>query len=232
MSRNFGVISKYTFTLAVDVEELDARLGCVPSVKTFGKIPKNSTKLSDVLSGHVINFLDPSKKSKRWVILMKDQVSSGILSETYTHKCWRCHQMINGQVLGCPIKYVQDSGQSEYYSHIQKKEITLLEGQNIGYYLTVGMFCDWGCLTGYAQDQHHLPEFRESVQLIYKMYVEAGYSGQPLPSPPFTVLKEYGGHLTIQEYKQKYAIDTYKKTGNYYIRMVPIGELLDVSSRF
>jgi hypothetical protein len=234
MSRKFGVPARYTFTLTVDVAELDARVGCIPAVKTFAKIPKNSTKLEDVYPSHVINFLDPNKRNCRWVITMRDSISGVYLGETYTCKCWRCHQLINGQILGCPIKHVSETTQDTYYSYAQKKDITV-EGKPDDpseYYLTKGMFCDWGCVMGHAEENRHKIEYRESIQLIGKMYKEAGFTGQPHASPHFSVLTEYGGFMTPEEYKARYHLDTYKETGNAYVRMVPVGDLFKVSSKF
>ncbi len=142
--------------------------------------------------------------------------------------------MIDGKVLGCPIKFVQEEHTELYFSYVQKKEISVTEKTNNGYYLTCGLFDDWGCMLGFAESKRNDVVFRDSVQLALKMYNECGFTGIPHASPPFTVLAEYGGPLSSEEYKTKYGIDTYKTTQNLYIpiRQVPVGELFEITSKF
>lgn len=238
MSRTFGVPAKYTFTLNVDTHDLDARVGCVPAVRSFGKIPQNSTKIESVAPSHAYSFLDQNKKNRRWLMTMRDYMVGTTLPETINRsegkKCWWCHQVIDGKVLGCPIKIIQAEHSESYYSYTQKKEISLTEKAASGYYLTCGLFDDWGCMIGFAESKRSEIVFRESIQLALKMYNECGYTGIPHASPPFTVLTEYGGPVTPEEYKTKYGTDTYKSTQNLYIpsRQVPVGELFEVTSKF
>lgn len=255
--RKFGVSggtagAKYTFTLNVAYAELDKLLGCAPVTKNFGIIPpKNSTKIEDILgqgtnaSSCTFSFLDPSKKNKRWVVTMKDAIKHVVLPTELTTpvKCWWCHDPFTSNPLGCPIKLI-DSGIEEttYYSHSSKKDTTVLRKKQISdvntedrkvHYLTKGYFCCWECLLGFGESMVvgvAKPEFRECIQLIYHMFKAFGGEGTITPAPHYTMKQEYGGPLTPQEYKTKY--ETYSITGNSYVRMVPTGELFEVTSKF
>jgi hypothetical protein len=63
------------------------------------------------------------------------------------------------------------------------------------------------------------------------MYQLSGGEGKPHPSPPFTILKTYGGPLGDDEYRTRYSIDTYKSNWNLF-KMIPTGEVFEVTSKF
>lgn len=233
MSRKFGVSTRWTFTLNVDFAALDAQIGCIPIQKNFG-CPKNTTKIEDILgTTKTYTFLDPQKKSKRWTLTMKNAMSKTVLPVTLDRelKCWHCHRGFKENPLGCPIKHIRKTLETSYYSHGNKKEMKVVEtSPDEDYYLTDGYICSWECLLGYAQDHRHLVEYRESVQLVYQMFRKCGGEGEISPRPSFKMLEEYGGLLTREEYYGHH--DTYKNVSNKYIRLVPFGELYEVSSKF
>jgi hypothetical protein len=245
MSRKFGMNSnRFTFTLNVDFAILDASLGCIPLAKNFGVIaPKNTTKIEDILgTGSTYTFLDPLKKTKHWVLTMKDAISKVALPQELgtSIRCWWCHDTFKENPLGCPIKLVKHKHTKTYYSHANKKNV-VIETRNTttgiedsktieSYYLTKGYLCCWECLLAYAESMKLQTEFRESVQLVYHMFETSGREGKITPAPHYTLKQEYGGPLSQQDYKGKH--DTYQVTGNSYIRMVPFGELFEITSKF
>ena len=101
-------------------------------------------------------------------------------------KCWRCHQPAYN-VMGCPMKVVNE----EILSH--------------------GLFCSPECVKGHIEDQTS-QEYQSSLQLLYKV---TGLS-MIRSTPHYTLLEDYGGPLSIEEYKQgtnEYKIqDGYEKT--------------------
>ncbi len=244
-SRKFGEpINRYGFFLSVDTAALDQAIGCIPVIVQPVDIPENTTKIDRMFPDHVISFLDPLKQNKKWALTMRDAISSTFLKKaTGKEKCWRCHLYITSgaQLLGCPIKRVPiEEKQPSYFSIAQKKDISpisnpinqMLEKEVEFCYYTKGFFCDWSCVMGYIEDNRDKPEYRESIQFLATMYKESGFVGQINSSPPFTVLIEYGGFLSESEYRTKYHTDSYEKSGNDYVRMIPVGELLKFSSKF
>lgn len=220
MTRKFGVNStKYTFTLNVNYAELDKNLGCVPVAKTFNP-PKNANPIDSIMNNesNVYTFLDPEKKTKRWMITMIESMKKTVLPENFESpiKCWWCHNAFTNSPLGCPIKHVISPSSTP--------------SSNIGYYLTKGYFCSWNCLLGYGNSIKNIPEFNECIQLIYMMFHENGNTGEIQPAPHFSLLKEYGGPLSIEEYRSTHEL--YTNTNNHYILMVPVGELYNVKSKF
>lgn len=217
-TRKFGVNStRFTFTLNVDHVECDKIIGCIPITKSFHFTPpKQTTKITDILgpgtcsNSCTFGFLDPDKKSKRWIVTMKDALKNTVLPQEFSSpmKCWWCHSSFNENPLGCPIKFVP----------LQE------------YYLTKGYFCCWECVMAFAESVRVKPEFHECIQLTYHMFHACGGEGKITPAPHFSLKQEYGGPLTNEEYKGRH--ETYHPTGNSYVYMVPVGELFEVVSKF
>lgn len=234
MSRKFGQASRFVFTLTVDTVFLDNQLGCVPISKPGSTAPKNSTKINDLFSDS-FTFLDPSKKTKKWIVTMANYISKVQLSQKTTERCFWCHHTFTNPPIGCPIEEVKGVVSETYFSYASKKDVEIKSFTGEKYYLTDGIFCGWGCEYAYAEKMKNDPIYRESLQLSHQMYHESSDLENPPPlkaNPPFTILKDYGGPLSIEEFRGKYHIDTYKPTGNRYIRMVPTGELHEISSKF
>jgi hypothetical protein len=223
---------KFTFSLAVDTHLIDNQLGCVPVSKIANILPKNSTKVDDLIPGNsFVSFLDPSKKSKRWMITMKDSMSKTLLPPKTDLKCWWCHHTFDSSPIGCPIQAVNavKNGKT-YYSLANKRDIEIREedSKKEECFLTIGVFCGWGCMLGYAESKRTDLTYRESIQLAYQICPTEGIH----PAPPFTVLKDYGGPLSYEEFKNKYNTERFVNTKNHYIRMVPVGEIYDAISKF
>lgn len=220
-TKKFGTNpSRFTFTLTVDYNSLDKKLGCHPASKTFHfKPPPNTTNIEDIfgngnkISTTTYNFLDSNKKQKRWILTMKDSLRDEFLPDEFStpYRCWWCHDSFTQNPLGCPIKFIEG-------------------GEDEGYYLTKGYFCCWQCLLAYGESIKLSTEYRECIQFIYQMYEKAGNTQKINPAPHYSLKQEYGGPLTQSEYKSQH--DTFQKTGNNYIRMVPVGELFEMTSKF
>jgi len=229
MSRTFGAPVRFSITLNVDFGTLDTQIGCLPIQTT---ISKNPVKVEDIQS-NVITFLDPNtKKSIRWIMTMRDistKIELPLKLET-PKKCWCCHQPFTDSPLGCPIKLVHVYKTETYYSHQLKKEIVIKTQTNKFYYLTKGLLCDWECLLGFAESKRGEVTYRESIQLSHKMRKECGGTGTITPFPGFTILEDYGGVVPVSKCKEK--LDTYSNCNNDYVKMVTVGELFNVSSKF
>jgi len=232
--KTFGApSSRFTFTLNVDTAVIDAQLGCIPITRNFSHIPKNSTKIDELLpSNSTFSFIDPSKKTKKWITTMRDTISKKFLHFVTSGVCCRCHLEFKGAPIGCPLRIIENYEKINYYSHVMKKDI-ITDGELIErYYLTERMFCSWGCVFGYAEGLRHSILHRQSIQLLYLMYRESGGKGIPVANPDFTILKRYGGPLSDEDYRGRFQTDTYRPTGNHYVYMVPVGEISELSSRF
>ncbi len=225
--------SSLPFNLNINYNELDKNFGFAPIPKNYAPT-KTLTKLENIIGKNsTFAFLDPTKKTKRWILTMKDSMMNGFLPKEFPTpvRCWWCHTLFSTHPLGCPLQLGTETKSETYYSHLNKKDITLTSSSSEPiYYLTKGYFCSWECLLAYGQSVKSSPEFHECIQYIYHMYTESGGIGTIQPAPHYTLRKEYGGPLSDEEYRTKH--EKYSPTNNHYIPSVPIGELFDLSSKF
>lgn len=73
---------------------------------------------------------------------------------------------------------------------------------NSGQFQVGGQFCSWECVKGYSRD--HMSRVLSGVhQLSIRHYRKmiTGLTDPVIPAPPKMVLKAFGGHLDIDEYR-------------------------------
>ena len=110
-------------------------------------------------------------------------------SELRKHYCWFCRHPIplEWHPVGIPLKHKLDG---------QYKQDT---------FDCEGIFCSFNCCMAYL-NEHHEYRFKDSTVLLLMMYRKLFKQYKTitsiLPSPSWKLLKEYGGHLTIEEYRK------------------------------
>ena len=104
-------------------------------------------------------------------------------------KCYNCHHNFKNEPYFLPISYCA----------LTKR------------YKITGNFCSPNCVKRYAITYHN-----NIVYLISFMYKELfGYTYIIKTAPPFQVLKEYGGNLSIEEYR-----NSFNKNVNYSLKNI------------
>ena len=103
--------------------------------------------------------------------------------------CWWCCHEFSGEVLSMPHKY--DDRRNKFY--------------------TSGNFCSWSCMKSFAIDKHGISRggiiCGNIIMMRKKMYNQL--SGIK-PAPNRFRLKEFGGDLTIEQFRENQTIDTVK----------------------
>lgn len=142
--------------------------------------------------------------------------------------CFWCRNPFDGECIGCPISYTPskyrvacttDITQERYTvnqdisNHTDKKEHI----ETNDYYTTIGCFCSFNCCVAYIQDNLHEPLLANSHSLLMNIYRKmnpptpgAVYDLMLHPAHHWELLKDYGGHMTIDEFRgsfQKVAYD-------------------------
>jgi hypothetical protein len=213
-----------------NASDLECALRSVPS-RT--KITELTTKQKEP---NTFSFLDESKKEHQCVITMVSQDTQHELpGKTDTH-CFWCHHPFPTQPLGCPIQYVPHRIVKDYYSEITKDNYTLREnitddqlhknrghferqGMNLlgrDYYVVDGMFCSFNCCLAFIRHHQNDPLYRHSESLLSHIYVRTfGENAQPItPAPSWRILKEYGGPMSIADYRKNFYKVEYKDISN------------------
>ena len=114
------------------------------------------------------------------------QISEGYKKKIYISRplskpnahCYFCRQRVTDHPLGNPIR-------------LEKKK-----------YIIEGVFCSFNCLLAYQQEQTSV-RYRESGIHLHTLYRDlTGKRLDILPSKSWKLLQEYGGNLTLSEWKK------------------------------
>ena len=198
------------------------------------------TNLSDLLhekSLRYITIYDSSKiNSKMWLI-MADFTSSIFLPITTDKPCWWCRGTFKSSPIGCPIEYCpstmsnsplgRDSKKLEYVKQkfinsnvVKERSDGSVENPSCktGYdfFETEGIFCSFPCCKAYIIDKNGSNrKYKESCTLLTLMYYKLyGEIINIETAASFHIIKEWGGHLTLEEFRNSHCKLIYNITTN------------------
>lgn len=220
---------KYLFTLSnINTEETDRKYGItlVSNISQFEEnLPDNTTKISELNTEHstpeVISFLDESKKQHQCNVSMIDFSTKTEVS-LLRYYCFWCRHPFNTKSIGCPINYISNQAIKNYYSEITRDTYTIKENitssrkENVeddkisvsekNYYKTDGVFCSFNCCKAYIRDNKHNKLYSKSEFLLSKMYNDMMGTKMIIidPAPHWRLLREYGGFMSIQEFRSSF----------------------------
>jgi len=118
----------------------------------------------------------------------KEEHANGEVPKFTNIKCWWCRSCIPStiQPLGMPIKYTKEHN----------------------FFDTEGMFCSFNCMCSYLHENTNVSQYKDSGSLIYFMYKcifnEYPYKMNIRKAPSWKLLKDYGGNLTIEEFRSMF----------------------------
>lgn len=123
-------------------------------------------------------------------------VSPQLDNEKKRFKCmWCTLDIVDGLPMGCPLNAL-NRHQVDY------KRVNIIPTTS---YQTYGTFCSFNCAKAYAQSRYFDPKFKDSINLLAKMYVETYVEHvgpvNIVPSPPIELLCYYGGTMSEAQYK-------------------------------
>lgn len=255
---------KYMFILTgVNTDKVDQRFGIsiVSNITSDDITPQNITKISDLSvirnTPEIISFIDEAKKSHKCTISMIDFTSKKEFTQNSVYDCFWCRNQIPRTVkaIGCPIKYVPTQAVKTYYSEISKDKYTIKENitskrrQKIednpdckldiiknDYYLTDGIFCSFNCCMAYIEDNKNNSMYDMSGMLLLKIYhniyPENVHSIDG--APHWRKLKQYGGELTIDQFRDSFNKIDYQEHG--FVSRIPkfksLGVLFEEKLKF
>lgn len=246
-----GSKSSTSFVLQVDPTEVEKELGLQAIFTTNTRKKKNETETDD----RTINFLDPQRQSKTWITTMRHIREKKPLNELMAAntRCFNDHHPFETHPIGCPVSYHPSVACKTYFSEIDKHEITekkeissidVDKYKNNGweidqrdYFLVDGFFCSFNCVLNFIRNNRHIAMYEHSEMLLYKLYqrLVGKHATKIIRAGDFCLLKEYGGHLSIEKYRAEFETVEYRNTySNYhgYPRQFPLGRLYDVVAKF
>lgn len=231
MSHHSTHSKKRTFILKnVDLNATNLKYGLaiISNIEKEKDLPNKTTKITDVLTEleHPMSFLDENKKNYNTLVTMMDWSRQKALPEQTTMSCYWCRHPFSTKPIGCPIRYVNSLIEKNYVSHITKDKyymkenitpsklnaLTQYDDSNIqitpihqDYYLVDGIFCSFNCALSFIKENNHNLFYKESYSLLsYLYYSFMGKREKILPAPHWRLLKDYGGELTIEEFRKSF----------------------------
>jgi len=217
----------------INIDLVDKKYNIHLIVKEENKILKTKiTDITEKEENNYFSFLDESKKNHQCVVTMKNFLNQEQLPHTTNLHCFWDRHSFNYRPLGCPIEYVPNKIYKSYHSEITKDQYILRENittkqlkdfnqeldhnKNLikaefnidenDYYLIDGIFCSFNCCLAYIREHNTNPLYHNSEILLNKMYYDAfGSKSQPLiEAPSWRLLKNYGGHILIEDFRKNF----------------------------
>jgi hypothetical protein len=209
-------MSQFKFTLK-NVNPYDEIFNTTKHVK-----PTPISDLFEPISNNkieTITFIDESKHTRKCVI---------IGNNTKNINCFWCRNTIpkNWKIIKCPISYVANSIRKMYFSEISKNNFSIKEFIdsekfkkitketdkderiiNIGdsYYEMFGSFCSFNCCMAFIDDNLHNTMYKYSKFLLNNIYSDLVGESHPIkPAPHWSLLSDYGGILSITEFRDSF----------------------------
>lgn len=158
-------------------------------------------------------FLDNRKiQNKYWRNLI-DITISGPLPNSIDKPCWWCRNTFTTNPIGCPLKYnSHKEGNTVVDEKFKKAGIKTTTNE---FFETEGLFCSFPCCKAFIIDQKAAARYQESLALLSLMLIKIYGKSVDIPiAPTWKVLKEYGGHLTIDEFRSTFGKLDYTLTVN------------------
>lgn len=211
--------------------------------------PQNCTPLKTIIHNKNLtknySFLDESKKKHLCDIHLVDHVLKQKLPKTTDVYCFWCRHSFSYSPIGCPIRYIPNVLTKRYYSNIthdyytinqplSKNDCKVPESKNAdytliqnNYYETDGIFCSFNCCMSYINKNSNNTLYSQSKHLLHQIFFTYFKKNMPIkPAPDWRLLKDYGGNLSIQEFRNTFNRIEIQKI-KQYINMRPIGWLYE-----
>ena len=222
------------------------------------------TELEKDTSIDIISFLDESKRLFQCNVSMIDFYTKRSIQKIKDYNCYWCRHAFTSYPIGCPIRYISSKAKKSYHSEVSKDDYIIKENitkykrsiltdtdlfitknkANISlekneYYETDGIFCSFNCCKAFVRDNKYNNMYIDSDNLLIKLYVDINSNNNIKsvkinPAPHWRLLKEYGGHLTITEFREKFNKCTYDFYGTMKLNSLykPTGMLYEEKINF
>jgi hypothetical protein len=103
-----------------------------------------------------------------------------IAPTTAARLCWHCCHPWNGDVITYPFSYDNKTGK----------------------FKTGGQFCSWECVKGYSRDtMSRVLSGVHQVNIRHYRKMLTNKTDHVMPAPPKIILKAFGGHLDIDDFR-------------------------------
>jgi hypothetical protein len=175
--------------------------------QTFVSSEEEEFSISDLMhekSKRCTLFLNSHKTPVKSWGCMIDVTQNGPLPLTTKRPCWWCHHSFTTSPVGCPQIYHPNlkTPNEETQRFIEKLKKANYPTDTNDFFETEGYFCSGPCCKAYILDQGSSVKYKNSLSLLSLLFYKYHGVQVEIPrAPSCKVLKAYGGHLTIQEFR-------------------------------
>ncbi len=184
---------------------------------TYQRVPQKQNARKNKRS---MIFTSHTKNQSRMYAVMIDVTQNGALPRITHRPCWWCRTSFTNTPIGCPIRYVtckKGSLEEKRFNEYIKK-INLTSDGTTDFFETEGIFCSLSCAKAHVIDElsKGKTKFKKSLTLLSLMRTRSGdNSNDPIAvAPSWKLINEWGGHLSIQEYRESFGRVEYVETVN------------------
>jgi hypothetical protein len=232
---------KFTFTLkGIKRFELDKKYSLC-NLSNISDQPKqtstlNVTQINELTTNNNENkyfsYVDESKREHRCLITMCNNNYEKLPTSTHC-RCYWCHHEFSGMPLGCPVSFENSKLIKNYYSEVIKDNNRLIDNvsqleseknnynenfelEKCDYYVTEGVFCSFNCCLAYINLNKHNPIYNFSKTYLITIF-ETLFNQEfnVTEAPSWKLLKNYGGNLSIDEFRENFYKMEITDTNNF-----------------
>jgi hypothetical protein len=170
----------------------------------------------------IVSFLDDFKNVHNCNISI---ISDGVYS------CFWCRHPFENIGIRCPINIINSQITKSYFSNITKTNLKIkqevletkldtndnVEIVNNSMYETYGIFCSFNCCKSWIIDHKHDYKYSNSNYLLMTIYNKLApikNFNEIIPAPSWEVLENYGGHLSIEKFRNNFNKIYYNDLGD------------------
>jgi hypothetical protein len=219
--------------------------------------------LNSNTSCNIVSFLDETKRIYQCTVSIID-FTTGKDTEFLKYSCYWCRHPFDSRPIGCPIKFISNKAVKKYYSEVSKDNYTIKENitnykKNMldtqksfvfiplnnssqinidkkDFYSSDGIFCSFNCCKAFIKDNKHNVLYEHSEFLLSKLYFDMfGVKNVVInPAPHWRLLIEYGGNLTINQFRDNFNKTKYDFHGIVKNQDIfkPVGSLFEEKINF
>ena len=224
---------KFTFILKnINPDNIDRKYGIKLQsnlLSNDNNQVKHVTKIEKLCinnNNKFFSYIDESTKNYKCLVSMYDIMNKPLPKSTNI-SCYWCKHKFSSVPLGCPIKYIPSEIVKKYISEITKDKYEIKKNiskntriyieenieniENITlkkkeYFQTDGIFCSFNCCIAFINNNKYNPLYCNSINLLSKMYCT--YFNKQymniIPAPNWRLLLDFGGQLTIEEFRESF----------------------------
>jgi hypothetical protein len=219
-------VYQFLFTLTgINTEKIDAKYNLCNIITDKTLLPVNTTRISDlsldIKTPEIISFLDETKKLHKCYTSMIDFKTNQQVSNLKYNCFWDRHPF-NTLPIGCPINFVSTQAVKQYYSEITRDKYVIKENVSMQrlhlikddkrfnidekeFYESDGVFCSFNCCNAFIKDNKHCKLYNNSETLLAEIYKNMFGKEHIIESAPhWRLLDVYGGHLTIEQFRNSF----------------------------